>query len=422
MTVPATSTLARGRAGLPWAIATLALFGLPLWLDQAFAVTLLSHVCAMVVFALSYNLLLGQTGLLSFGHAVYAGAGGFAAAHVMNWSQSHGGVLPVVLVPLAGAAAGAVLATVLGYLNSVRGGTPFAMISLALGELVFAVVMMLPEVFGGEAGISTNRVMERPWMGWSFGPDIEAYLLIAGWTLLASLLMYGFVRTPLGQLAAAVRENPQRVGFIGFDARKVRWLVVIVAGLFAGLSGALVVINVEIVSAESVGSWRSGLVLLAVVVGGSGFFAGPVLGAVLVTLGALLLARISPAWQLYLGVLFAGIVLFAPGGVAGASVRAHDYLTATPVSRWWRRAACLLLFTLALGVGASALIEMAYRLRDSAAPGMQVVLAGLRFDADDAGSWVLACLLVLAGAAGLGWRQRLAARRSRLAGPPGGRP
>lgn len=314
---------AMARAGWPlmiWGGAALVLLLAP-WLlggasGNAYAVTLLSHLCAMTVFALSYNLLLGQTGLLSFGHAVYAGMGGWVAVRALNLAGD-GLPLPVSLVPLVGGLGGAVVGLLFGLLTTRRGGTPFAMISLGIGELMYALAAMFPGWFGGEAGIATNRVVGDPVWGITFGPDIEIYYLTAAWSLAAALAMYGLTRTPLGRMASAVRDNAQRVGFIGYDPKRVRCTMLVAAAFFAGMSGALTALNVEVVSAESLGSMRSGMVLLAVVIGGSAYFVGPVLGAITVTLMAMALSRHTPAWQLYLGLGFAATVMFVPGGIAG---------------------------------------------------------------------------------------------------------
>ena len=176
-------------AGLPlmtWCGSALVLLLAP-WLlggasGNAYAVTLLSHLCAMTVFALSYNLLLGQTGLLSFGHAVYAGMGGWVAVRALDLAGD-GLPLPVSLVPLVGGLGGAAFGLLFGLLTTRRGGTPFAMISLGIGELMYALAAMFPGWFGGEAGIATNRVVGDPVWGITFGPDIEIYYLTAGWTL-----------------------------------------------------------------------------------------------------------------------------------------------------------------------------------------------------------------------------------------------
>jgi branched-chain amino acid transport system permease protein len=360
-----------GRGGasaslITWLCAAIALLLAPMLLGgpsgNAYAITLLSHICAMTVFALSYNLLLGQTGLLSFGHAVYAGMGGWVAVRALNLAGD-GLPLPVSLVPLVGGLGGAAFGLLFGWLITRRGGTPFAMISLGIGELVYAVAAMFPAGFGGEAGIATNRVIGDPVWEITFGPDIEVYYLTAAWTFLAALAMYGLTLTPLGQIARAVRDNAERVGFIGYDPRRVRGTMLVAAAFFAGVSGALTALNVEVISAESLGSMRSGMVLLAVVIGGSAYFIGPVLGAIAVTLMAMALSRHTPAWQLYLGLAFAGTVMFVPGGMAGFAAT----LARQGRQAGWRktlaRYGVASLGLLVLGFGTVELVEPLYRER-----------------------------------------------------------
>ena len=382
-------------------VAVLGLLGAPMLLDQGHALTLLSQMCAMAVLALSYNLLLGQTGMLSFGHAVYSGLGGFFAVHALNLASGGAFALPVTLVPLVGGLAGAMFGVLFGWLTTARGGTPFAMISLGIGELVYAVALMFPGFFGGEAGVSTNRVVGEPVLGITYGPDIEVYYLIAGWTLLSTIAMYGFTRTPLGLVANAVRDNAQRVGFIGYDARRVRFLVLVASAFFAGIAGALAAINVEIASVENLGALRSGYVLLAAVIGGTGFFFGPVLGAVTVTLFSMALSQYTSAWQLYLGLVFAVIVLFAPGGLAGLGMRQWMRVSCYPLRVWapslLRRLGSLVLIV----AGAVVLIEMAYLLNYDQTGNKVLHAWGLVLEASAWQNWAVCLAAIAAGIAAL---------------------
>src|SRR5690606_13013835 len=133
-----------------------------------------------IVACLSFNILLGQGGMLSFGHAVYTGLASFLAMHAMN--SISGGSLPVpmLLIPLLGGIGGMLFAVVLGFVTTKKAGTPFAMITLGIGELVYAMSLMVPEFFGGEAGVSANRMARDPLIpGVTFGPAIHVYYLIA---------------------------------------------------------------------------------------------------------------------------------------------------------------------------------------------------------------------------------------------------
>lgn len=169
------------------------------------------------------------------------------------------------------------------------------------------------------------------WPGWSLGSDLHVYYLTAAWTVAGALAIHALGRTPLLKLANAVRDNPQRVAFIGYDPHRVRYLMLTMAGFFAGVAGGLMALNLEIASADSLGALRSGAVLLAVVVGGSGLFLGPVAGAVVVTFFSVALSRHTGAWQLYLGLVFAAVVLVLPGGLAGAPATRHG---SSPGANW----------------------------------------------------------------------------------------
>ncbi|VCU72002.1 leucine/isoleucine/valine transporter permease subunit [Pigmentiphaga humi] len=396
---------ARVSSGVAWSLALglLAMLA-PLLLGSRFQLGLMSQMAAMAVLALSYNLLLGQTGLLSFGHAVYAGLGGFAVIHLLRATAQGGWALPVAALPLAGGLAGAAFALLIGYPTTRRGGTPFAMISLAIGELVYAAAGTWPELFGGESGLAGDRTagpalgMEG-WFDPDLGADLAMYYLTAGWALLCGAAIYGLGRMPLLRLANAVRENPQRVGFMGYDPHAVRFLMLVLAAFFAGLAGGLVALNLEIASVESLGTARSAMVLLAVVVGGSGFFLGPVLGALVVTACSVALSRYTGAWQLYLGLLFALVVLAMPGGLAGAACSLAGQWRRQGAWPWlrahaWQAAAAVLLLA-----GLTLAVELAYGLAHGQAGNPAAGWFGLEFDARAPLPWAAACILLGMGMA-----------------------
>ncbi|MBM3561460.1 MAG: branched-chain amino acid ABC transporter permease, partial [Alphaproteobacteria bacterium] len=295
----------------PWLILAALLAAPPLLFDGGFALTLTSQAGIAVILALSYNMLFGQTGLLSFGHAVYSGIGGYAAIHALRLIGAGELHFPLALLPLFGGIAGAALAVLFGYVSSRRGGLTFAMISLGIGEMVHAAAAMFPAFFGGEAGITADRTAGTPLFGIGFASAQAVCWLIAVWTLASALLMHAFTRTPLGRLANAVRDNPARAAEIGIDPRRVRWLVMIAAGFFAGIAGGLSAILFEIVSADNLATGASASMLFAAFIGGAGNFFGPALGALLITLMSTAVATVTPAWPIYLGLLFIAVVLKA---------------------------------------------------------------------------------------------------------------
>src|SRR5690606_29285896 len=125
-----------------------------------------------------------------------------------------------------------------------------------------------------------------------------------------------YTHTPLGRMANAVRDNPERAEFVGYNTQRVRWLVLILSAFFAGIAGGLAAIAFEIVTSENGGRIASGGVLLAAFIGGVLFFFGPIIGAVIMVLFSVALSEYTKAWQFYLGVFFVLLVMYAPGGVS----------------------------------------------------------------------------------------------------------
>lgn len=396
---------------LAWLGVALVLLAAPLVFPQSAALSLLSQMGTMVLLCLSYNMLLGEGGMLSFGHAVYSGLGAFGAIHLMNRMADGVLTFPLTLVPLAGGVTGALCGVVLGYLTTRRAGTTFAMITLGLGELVSACVLMLPDLFGGEGGISGNRVIGAPVLGISYGPQIQVYYLIAGWLLVCALAIWGLRQTPFGRILNAVRDNPERAAFVGHDPQRVRYLALVLSAFFAGVAGGLSAINFEIVSAEVVGTARSGTVLLFTFIGGTGYFHGPFIGGVIGVLFSSWLSAYTQAWQFYLGAFFILIVMTCPGGLASLIERAIMLPRRWPEGRAAARlllwlggrmlAACLLLAGFVLAT------EMAYHLSlgslaEGADGAATLPLWGWQIDVHAALPWMLCVAAMVAGAAA--WR------------------
>ena len=394
-----------GRRTVPAWIAAAAILAVLPWipgLHGDFARSLLTQMAIAAVFALSYNLLLGQTGLLSFGHAVYFGLGGYAAIHFLQ-AINRGLPIPLPFVPLAGAAAGLVFGMAFGALTTRRAGTVFALISLGVGELVHAASLMVPSFFGGEEGITASRTKTPAFLGLHFGSQVEVYYVTAAWLLVAALIMYGFLRTPVGRLANAVRDNPERVEFLGYNPQRIRFIVFSVSATFAGLAGGLHAINYEIVASEAVSSTRSGVVLVMVYIGGVHHFIGAVLGAIAITWLQVSLSDYTAAWMLYLGLLFMAIVAFVPGGLAGLAMRHAGALRSTALGAIARSYAAALPFALLASVGAIALIEMLYRRATQPGSGSRMTLFGMSLDASTAWPWLLAATAAIGGGCAVRW-------------------
>jgi branched-chain amino acid transport system permease protein len=213
-----------------WSLFAIVLTVAPLLWTSSFAQTMLSQMGIAIIACLAYNILLGQGGMLSFGHAVYSGLGSFLAIHTLNLVSAGKLALPVSLIPLVGGLSGLFFAMLLGYVTTKKAGTTFAMITLGVGELVWSMSLMLPEFFGGEGGITGNRVVGKGLFGITFGPQIQVYYLIAVYAFICTAAMFALTRTPLGRMLNAVRDNPERVEFIGYDTRQVRYLAFMISG------------------------------------------------------------------------------------------------------------------------------------------------------------------------------------------------
>ncbi len=380
---------------LVWGLFALVLGVSPLIWTSSLSQTMLSQMGIGIIACLAYNVLLGQGGMLSFGHAVYSGLGSFLAIHTLNQVSAGQLGLPVSLVPLVGGLAGLFFAALFGYVSTKKAGTPFAMITLGIGELIWSMSLMLPEFFGGEGGISANRVVGPPVMGISFGPQIQVYYLIAIYCFVCTAALFALTRTPLGRMLNAVRDNPERVEFIGYDTQWVRYLAFMISGFFAGVAGGLGAINFEIVTAEVVGAARSGAYLLFTFLGGATFFFGPIIGAVLMVLAGVLLSELTKAWLLYLGLIFLFMVMYAPGGFAALIMMNLRVAAFGKLRQLWTAYLGLAGAGLGMLVGGSAMIEMVYHLQLNEALGPQLVFMGATLNAHGVDAWLGAGLLLL---------------------------
>jgi|TARA_B110000438_G_scaffold128210_1_gene124525 branched-chain amino acid transport system permease protein len=305
------------KKSIVWVGYLIVLLILPQFFDSVLAVSIFNQMAIAIVFALSYNMLLGQGGMLSFGHAVYFGLGGFLAVHALILIESEAIYFSIIWIPLVGGLFGLLAALFIGTFSTHKAGTVFAMISLGIGELLAASSLIFVSFFGGEAGVSGDRTFGPSFFGVEFFQDIEIYYLGAVWVFIATLFMYLFTQTPAGKMANAVRDNPERAEFIGYSAKQVRYISFCASGLFAGVAGGLFALNYEFITEENLNAATSGRVLLMAYIGGLGYFIGPILGAVILTLMNSLLSNYSDLWMLYLGIMFLLTVLFLPRGFAG---------------------------------------------------------------------------------------------------------
>jgi branched-chain amino acid transport system permease protein len=401
-----------------WVAAAVVLAVLPYALRAPAAVPVVNQMGIAVVFALSYNMLLGQGGMLSFGHAVYFGFGGFLAAHALNLAARHGLWLPVPLVPIMGGLGGLLFAAIVGSFSTNRAGTVFAMISLGIAEMMAASSLIFDRFFGGEEGITTNRAKAASLGGLSFSTDRDVYYLIAFWALVSAGAMYAFSRTPVGRMANAVRDNPERAEFVGYSQHRVRYVSFCASGLFAGVAGGLFAVNYEILTAENMGLNASGAVLLMTYIGGIGTFAGPILGAIVFTFLQSMLSDYTSVWLLYLGLVFLAVVLFVPFGLAGVLAMHGPAWRNRGLGRLigpYAAAAAVMLIAV---IGLIGCLEMVYFFVSAPAGQVTKRLFWLTVNVHTATPWLAFLALIVLGGLGMRWAgPRAAAAFADASGP-----
>jgi branched-chain amino acid transport system permease protein len=285
---------------------------------------------------------------------------------------------------------------------------------------------MFQTFFGGEGGISTNRMTGHSLFGLAYGASIQVYYLIVAWTAIAMVLMLLLTRTPLGRMANACRDNFERAQFVGYDPRVVRFFQFALSGFFAGIAGALYTLTYEIVTFDTVAAPMSANALLMTYIGGVGVFAGPVVGAVLIVLLQSWVSLLSNSWLVYAGVLFIMMVTFAPGGLAGL-VKMHGPIwRAGRLGRLVGPYLRLIVPALLVLLGFVLAVELCSFLTIGAAQGKSLTVHGVAIEPRRAAPWAVALLLL--GGGGLWLRQamgRFAAAWGRVSDEikaPGGRP
>ncbi len=269
-----------------------------------------------IIFAISYNQLLGRAGLLSLGHAVYFGFGGFFAVHVITQITAGNLWLPLYLLPLIGGVSGLLMAALFGSFTTRRGGIMFAMLSFAIAELVLSSATVFGRFYGG----SLDRTTLPAFPFESFQSDTAIYYVIVAWVAVVITLAHWFNSTPLGRLIEAAGQNAERVAYTGYSNHRLKFQAFCFAGFLAGIGGALFALTYEFVTIEIISLKQSWLILQMVFIGGVGYFWGPPLGAILLTLLFSQLSDITDLSTLYIGLVFMAIVLFSPSGIAGLAM------------------------------------------------------------------------------------------------------
>jgi branched-chain amino acid transport system permease protein len=267
-----------------------------------------SEIWIFAIFGLGLNLLLGYTGLLSFGQSTFFGS----AAYVAGWLLKHYGIGTLLALGI-GVGVGAASAAVVGYLCVQRSGLYFIMLTFALNQLFYFTAYQWTSVTGGEDGMP--GVPRPALLGIDFQDPMIYYAFVSLLFLASLYLMRRIVESPLGRILQAIRENEVRAEAVGYAVPRFKLLAFVIGGAFSGLAGVLYAMLFGIVPLESISFVFSGNVVFATLIGGSGSLYGPVIGSFVFIWLSESMSTVWARWPLLLGVAFVIVVLFFRGGV-----------------------------------------------------------------------------------------------------------
>jgi branched-chain amino acid transport system permease protein len=304
-----------------WLLALLGVVALVYpFIVRSYFLSLAIEVLIFAIFAMSLDLLLGYTGLPSFGHAAFYGFGAYLLAYTASRSElalnlTNNLLLTIPLVMLGTA----LLALVIGFFALRTSGIYFLMVTLAFAQMFFSIAIGWSEVSGGSDGLAG---VPRPALGvgpfsYTFDTRESYYFLVLALFLLAWWLLRRIVNSPFGWTLRGIRENEQRMAALGYHTFGFKMAAFVIAGAFAGLAGALIVHFFGIASPENLYWTTSGEVMISLIIGGAGTLTGPIFGAAIERLLPSFASTYLDRWQTLMGVVFILFVMFAPQGVAG---------------------------------------------------------------------------------------------------------
>jgi branched-chain amino acid transport system permease protein len=270
------------------------------------------------LFALGYNVCLGYTGMLSFGHAAYFGVGAYTLGIVLIrvWENIWFGLAAATFM-------GAFAALILGFLCIKRKGIYFALLTMAFAQLVYFLAFQWVSLTGGDNGLRhiPSVPLTLPGISIDISDPLRFYFLVLFFVVLALLLLQRFLQSPFGRVLEAVRENDPRARSCGYETTNVRWLAFIVSGAISGLAGGLYALYLHFVGIETLYWVTSGQILMITLLGGMGSFIGPFIGAGVFLLLEDILSAITDNWMIFLGSIFILCVLFFPEGIWGTIMK-----------------------------------------------------------------------------------------------------
>lgn len=307
----------------PMLVAFAIMGSLPLWMGSVGLYPYLGvEIAIWMIYALGFNLLLGYTGLPSFGHGAFFGIGAYAFGLVqLFWLES----LWLGLLCAIGAAAMAA-AMVAAFLSH-RRGIYFALMTIAFGQVFWFISIKWHSVTGGEDGLLNipRPPAEFGLFSFDLHSNVALYWFVLSILVVAVVVLWRVVHSPFGKVIRAIKQNEMRVGFVGYNVWLYKWLAFTLSAAFAGLAGGLFAMAQESAYPDVMSLHASGFVVMMTLIGG-GFvsFWGPVIGAAVFFLARDLLGAYTETWLLWYGLMFMAVVIFKPEGIAGIWQQVRD--------------------------------------------------------------------------------------------------
>jgi branched-chain amino acid transport system permease protein len=282
-----------GRVWLGWALVILALVAIPVVISSSFYLGIVTHALILAILALSLNVLIGHAGMTSLGHAVYLGIPAYAVA----WLSTQAGWGPIQSIIVA-MVLGTATSAFFGILALRASGLGFLMITLALGQVMWGIAYRWVDLTGGDNGI---RLDHRP--------------VLLGFLVVALFCLWQLDRSPYGACLRGTRDQPRRMRMLGHDVWRIRYLAFITSGFWGSVAGVLYCYDYTYVSPQALSLPQSAEALLMVVLGGAGTLAGPVLGAIIITVIKTVVSSYVDRWYSLLGLTFIVVVMLMPRGI-----------------------------------------------------------------------------------------------------------
>ena len=305
---------------IPWVFIVFLIMATVPWVGSRYNIFLAGQITIDALFAVSLNLLLGTTGLVSFGHVAYFGVGAYVCGILMKTYE-----LPfIVAFPTAGLGA-ALFALISGYFCVRLIKLYFAMLTLAFSQIVWAIAYKWNDVTGGDQGLPEIPYPDLNWMSSIPGcadlsNDARFYLLTLVLVAVSLAVVHRIIRSPFGRVLTTIRDNPERAAFLGVNVRLYQLAAFVIAGGFAGLAGALYGIFSRGVFTDYVFWSKSAEILIMTILGGAGYFWGPPVGAAALVLLNQQVTEYTEYWSFVLGAILLVLLFGFPGGIVGGIV------------------------------------------------------------------------------------------------------